>query len=162
MATKLTGATVLAATLQPATLRFLVLFSSVSGRFGNRGQADYAAANEGLNKLAQQLNAEWPGRVVAINWGPWLTTSASMVSAEVQRQFAERGVELIPLEVGCRKLDQELTLGRKDEVEVVIAGMRPVNAAPVPRATPAPSADLASLPLLLVNSRLSRPADDAV
>ena len=40
--------------LRPEALRFLVFFGSVSGRFGNRGQADYAAASEVLNKLAQR------------------------------------------------------------------------------------------------------------
>ncbi|MDE3077599.1 MAG: SDR family NAD(P)-dependent oxidoreductase, partial [Chloroflexota bacterium] len=93
--TKASSALTLANALKPESLRFLVLFSSVAGRFGNRGQADYAAANEIVNKLAQQLDRSWPGRVVAINWGPWLTTG--MVSPELKRQFADRGVELIPV-----------------------------------------------------------------
>ena len=37
-----------------------VFFSSVSGRFGNRGQADYAAASEILSKLAHSLDGRWP------------------------------------------------------------------------------------------------------
>ncbi len=120
ISTKVDGALTLAAKLRPESLRFLVFFGSVSGRFGNRGQADYAAANEILNKLARRLDQDWPARVVSINWGPWLKTG--MVSPEVQRQFAERGVTLIPLQVGCRMLDEELRCGKKGEVEVVVGG----------------------------------------
>ncbi|HEU4657850.1 MAG TPA: SDR family NAD(P)-dependent oxidoreductase, partial [Capillimicrobium sp.] len=120
LATKVTGATVLARTLRPDGLRFLVFFSSVSGRFGNRGQADYAAASEALDKLAQHLDRRWPARVVAVEWGPWLTTG--MVSPAVRRQFAERGVALIDVETGCRMLEEELRFGRAGEAEVVIGG----------------------------------------
>jgi NAD(P)-dependent dehydrogenase (short-subunit alcohol dehydrogenase family) len=123
VATKAGSARTLVDHLQPEGLRFLVLFSSVSGRFGNRGQADYAAASEVLNKLAQELDRRWASRVVAINWGPWAATG--MVSPEVARQFAERGVGLIPLEAGCRLLDDELRRGHKGEVEVVISATAP-------------------------------------
>jgi acyl transferase domain-containing protein/NAD(P)H-dependent flavin oxidoreductase YrpB (nitropropane dioxygenase family)/NAD(P)-dependent dehydrogenase (short-subunit alcohol dehydrogenase family)/acyl carrier protein len=126
VSTKVTGAGVLAARLRPDSLRFLVLYSSVSGRFGNRGQADYAAASEALNKLAQVLDRRWSARVVAVGWGPWLV--GGMVSAGVRRQFAERGVELIPVDTGCRRLDEELRGGRKGEAEVVIGG--PADPAP--------------------------------
>ena len=118
--TKVRGALALAGRLRPDSLRFLVFFGSVSGRFGNRGQGDYAAASEVLNKLAQDLDRRWPGRVVSINWGPWLTTG--MVSPEVHRQFAERQVALIPPDVGCRMLLEELRSGRKGEAEVLIGG----------------------------------------
>jgi acyl transferase domain-containing protein/NAD(P)H-dependent flavin oxidoreductase YrpB (nitropropane dioxygenase family)/NAD(P)-dependent dehydrogenase (short-subunit alcohol dehydrogenase family)/acyl carrier protein len=115
--TKVTGAFVLARNLRP-DLRFLIFFSSVAGAFGSRGQADYAAANEVLNKLAVYLDAQWPGRVTSINWGPW--EGLGMVSEEVRRQFAERGVQMITPEAGRRALDKEIRLGRKGEVEVVL------------------------------------------
>ncbi|HXV77905.1 MAG TPA: SDR family NAD(P)-dependent oxidoreductase, partial [Candidatus Polarisedimenticolaceae bacterium] len=69
--TKVRPAMVLAGALRPESLQFLVFFSSVSGRFGNAGQADYSAANECLNKLAAHLDRVWSARVVAMNWGPW-------------------------------------------------------------------------------------------
>jgi acyl transferase domain-containing protein/NAD(P)H-dependent flavin oxidoreductase YrpB (nitropropane dioxygenase family)/NADP-dependent 3-hydroxy acid dehydrogenase YdfG len=128
VATKVGSARTLVGRLRPEGLRFLVLFSSVSGRFGNRGQADYAAASEVLNKLAQELDRRWASRVVAINWGPWAATG--MVSPEVARQFAERGVGLIALEAGCRLLDEELRRGHKGEVEVVISAT--AASAPLP------------------------------
>jgi acyl transferase domain-containing protein/NAD(P)H-dependent flavin oxidoreductase YrpB (nitropropane dioxygenase family)/NAD(P)-dependent dehydrogenase (short-subunit alcohol dehydrogenase family) len=114
--TKVSSAFVLARNLWPDT-RFLVFFSSVAGSFGSRGQADYAAANEVLNKLALYLDSQWPGRVISINWGPW--EGVGMVSEEVRRQFAERGVQLITPEAGKCAFDQEMRFGRKGEVEVV-------------------------------------------
>jgi acyl transferase domain-containing protein/NAD(P)H-dependent flavin oxidoreductase YrpB (nitropropane dioxygenase family)/NAD(P)-dependent dehydrogenase (short-subunit alcohol dehydrogenase family)/acyl carrier protein len=118
--TKIVPLQVMATALRPEGLRFLVLFSSVAARFGNRGQADYASAGEVLNKVAQVLAAQWPTRVVSINWGPWQTTG--MVSEEVQKQFAERGIALIPVATGCRIFEQELERGYPGEVEVVVAG----------------------------------------
>jgi NAD(P)-dependent dehydrogenase (short-subunit alcohol dehydrogenase family) len=116
--TKVSGAFTLGWKLRFDSLRFLVLFSSVAGRFGNRGQSDYAAANEILNKLAVVLDRRCPGRVVAIGWGPW--RGAGMVSAEVERQFAERSVPLIDPQEGVRALDRELRLAGKGDVEVII------------------------------------------
>jgi hypothetical protein len=124
-------------------LKFLVLFSSVAGRFGNRGQCDYTAANEVLNKLAAYLDKRWPGRVLSVNWGPW--EGSGMASAEVQRQFAERGVALISPSAGRRSLDLEIQKGQKGEVEVVI-GDGPWRAEAVSAPVPAESNEL--LPLL--------------
>jgi hypothetical protein len=115
-----------------------VFFASVAGRYGNRGQADYAAANEVLNKMAVYLDHRWPGQVVAINWGPW--EKRGMVSPEVLRQFAERGVTLVPPAVGRRMLHEEIAGGRKGEAEIVIGGRfddaPPASREPTRRATP--------------------------
>jgi acyl transferase domain-containing protein/NAD(P)-dependent dehydrogenase (short-subunit alcohol dehydrogenase family)/NAD(P)H-dependent flavin oxidoreductase YrpB (nitropropane dioxygenase family) len=116
--TKVESAFVLARSLRPDSLKFLVFFSSVAGRFGNRGQSDYVAANEVMNKLARHLDSTWPGRVVALNWGPW--SGSGMVSEVVARQFAERGVELVSPEAGRHAFDAELRCGSKGEVEVVL------------------------------------------
>ncbi|MGH2542669.1 MAG: SDR family NAD(P)-dependent oxidoreductase, partial [Ardenticatenaceae bacterium] len=118
--TKVESAFVLSRHLRPDSLRFLVFFTSVAGRFGNPGQADYAAANEVLNKLAIYLDSQWPARVVAINWGPW--EKRGMVSQELLQAFAQRGVTLVQPEVGRRMLDEELRAGRKGEAEIVVAG----------------------------------------
>ena len=113
------------------SLRFLVLFSSVSGRFGNRGQADYAAASEVLGRLAHELDRRWPARVVAIDWGPW--RAAGMVSP-----WLERGVRPPRRRPdrarrrAARMLDEELSRGRKGEAEIVI------GAAPGSRASGRP------------------------
>ena len=69
--TKVDSALTLARKLDPARLKFFALYASITSRYGNRGQSDYAAANEVLSKLAAQLDEKWPGRVVAMAWGPW-------------------------------------------------------------------------------------------
>jgi NAD(P)-dependent dehydrogenase (short-subunit alcohol dehydrogenase family) len=152
--TKAGGARVLAERLRLDAIRFLVFFSSVSGRFGNRGQADYAAASEMLNKLAQDLDWRCPGRVVSINWGPWL--GSGMVSPEVGRLFAERGVVLIPPKVGCEMLLDELRLGRKGDVEILIGGARGFESSTTPHATEPADAASSSRPLLRAAGVLSR------
>jgi acyl transferase domain-containing protein/NAD(P)H-dependent flavin oxidoreductase YrpB (nitropropane dioxygenase family) len=118
--TKTDSACLLSGLLRPESLKFLALFSSASGPFGNRGQSDYSAANEVLNKLAIHLDRKWPGRVVSLNWGPW--HKAGMVSPELQREFARRGVELIPIATGCRLFADEIRYGSKGEAEVILAG----------------------------------------
>ncbi|MFA5112195.1 MAG: SDR family NAD(P)-dependent oxidoreductase, partial [Desulfobaccales bacterium] len=141
--TKTESVFILSKKLRPETLKFLVLFSSVAGRFGNRGQADYTAANEIYNKLAIYLDRKWPGRVLTINWGPW--KGAGMVSAQVQRQFEERGVALIEPAAGARAFDLELRRGRKGEGELLL-GEGPWRQLASP---PRPEMDsLPSLPLL--------------
>lgn len=128
LSTKVDSAFVLSQRLQPASLRFLVFFSSVSGRFGNRGQADYAAANEVLNKLAVHLDQRWSARVVAINWGPW--EKRGMVSAELLKAFTQRGVTLIPPALGRRKLLDEICFGCKGAAEVIIGGAAGLSSDP--------------------------------
>jgi hypothetical protein len=39
------------------------------------------------------------------------------------REFARRGVILVPPEVGRRRLDEEIRSGRKGEAEVIIGGV---------------------------------------
>ncbi|MGH9749763.1 MAG: SDR family NAD(P)-dependent oxidoreductase, partial [Candidatus Polarisedimenticolia bacterium] len=116
--TKVDGALALARAVRPEGLRLLAFFSSVAGRYGNRGQCDYAAANDAVNKLAADLDRRWPARVVSLNWGPWMKTG--MASPEVQRQFRERGIALVPPDGGRRAFVQEIERGAKGDVEVVL------------------------------------------
>ncbi len=121
--TKADSAYLLLRHLRPEGLRWVALFSSITARLGNRGQADYAAANEVVNRLAWQMAAAWPDtRVSAIDWGPW--TGAGMASEGVQRLLVNRGFQLIDIEAGWRFLANELEFGDRTEVEV-IAGEAP-------------------------------------
>jgi acyl transferase domain-containing protein/NAD(P)H-dependent flavin oxidoreductase YrpB (nitropropane dioxygenase family)/NAD(P)-dependent dehydrogenase (short-subunit alcohol dehydrogenase family) len=114
--TKVDGARHLVSALRP-DLGFLVLFASVAGVFGNRGQADYAAANDALDSLARSWAAQFRGRVVAVDWGPW--AGAGMVSAELEREYARRGVGLITIDDGIACLLRELAWGPNDVSQVV-------------------------------------------
>jgi NAD(P)-dependent dehydrogenase (short-subunit alcohol dehydrogenase family) len=116
--TKVESAVILARKLRPESLKFCIFFSSIAGRFGNAGQSDYSAANEFLNKLAQELDRRWPGRVSAVNWGPW---DAGMVSDELRKIYASREMSLIPVLDGVARLEQELRLNGQARPEVLIS-----------------------------------------
>jgi acyl transferase domain-containing protein/NAD(P)H-dependent flavin oxidoreductase YrpB (nitropropane dioxygenase family)/NAD(P)-dependent dehydrogenase (short-subunit alcohol dehydrogenase family) len=117
--TKVHSAHILARHLRFEELQLCAFFTSVAGRFGNRGQADYAAANEVLSKLARDLDRRGPCRVVSVIWGPW--AGIGMVS-ELEQHLGRRGLQMIPADVGPRLFDEELRFGKKGECEVVIAG----------------------------------------
>jgi NAD(P)-dependent dehydrogenase (short-subunit alcohol dehydrogenase family) len=112
-----------------------VLFASVSGIFGNRGQVDYAAANDALADLARWLDSRTAARVVAIDWGPW--AGGGMVGPELEREFARRGVGLLDGEDAVERMLDEI---RSDapEPEVVVMRARPerFGAYPVPGSEP--------------------------
>jgi NAD(P)-dependent dehydrogenase (short-subunit alcohol dehydrogenase family) len=117
--TKVDSALLLAGRLRPERLKFCVFFASIASRYGNKGQADYAAANEVLSKLAHELDRRWPCRVVSIAWGPW--ARVGMV-ADLERHLTQRGLRLIAPEEGPAFLVDELLHGHKGDSEVVIAG----------------------------------------
>jgi NADP-dependent 3-hydroxy acid dehydrogenase YdfG len=90
-------------------LKFLVMFSSVAGYFGNDGQSDYAAGNEYLDKCAYYLNKKYPDcKTLAINWGAW---DGGMMDATYRKALKERGHILIPLEVGANYFVNEFLMG---------------------------------------------------
>lgn len=93
-------------------VKLVVFFSSVSSVFGNRGQVDYAAANDVLDRLAQDWHRRLQGRgkVLSVNWGPWAGTG--MVSESLEKEYARRGIGLIPLEEGVPALLDELRYGQ--------------------------------------------------
>ena len=102
--TKVDGARTILAHVRPGTR--VVLFGSVSGVFGNRGQCDYAAANDALDALSRASQPGHGGRVVTIDWGPW--GGGGMVSAELEREYARRGIGLIDPDDGVAALLTEL------------------------------------------------------
>jgi NAD(P)-dependent dehydrogenase (short-subunit alcohol dehydrogenase family)/acyl carrier protein len=157
--TKVRSALVLSRKLKLDELSCLVFFSSLSGRFGNRGQCDYAAANEVLNKLALSLDRRCPGRVVSINWGPW---ESGMVSPELRQQFSQHGVVIVPRDIGRKMLDQELCFGRKGEVEILLGGIADGRGptSPAPK-VPQPR-ELRSYPLIGIGTSGLQVADGSL
>ncbi len=106
-ATKVQGFLGLLGAVDESALRCVVLFSSSTARFGRIGQADYAMANEALNKIAQRLHRRLPNCVVrSMNWGPW---DGGMVTPALKQIFAREGVGVIGLEEGARCMLQELS-----------------------------------------------------
>ncbi|MET9573234.1 SDR family NAD(P)-dependent oxidoreductase [Streptomyces virginiae] len=98
--------------------RFLALFGSVAGVYGNRGQSDYAAANDALDGLAHTWAESFPGRVLSVDWGPWSAESGGMVTPELERAYAHRGVPLLAPDAGTSAFLDELARG--NDVQVVL------------------------------------------
>ncbi len=94
------------------------LFSSVSGRFGRKGQTDYALANQALVSIAQAESMRRPScRVVALDWGPW---AGGMVTPALEATFKAEGISLIPLSTGARAFVDELRVSPTGPREVVL------------------------------------------
>ena len=132
--TKVVGARILTERLDPARLKVCAFFASVASRFGNKGQSDYAAANEVLSKLALLLDRRWPVRVFSVAWGPW--SEIGMV-ADLENHLVRRGLRLISPQEGPALFVAELLHGRKGESEIILAGGAEALARPThPAATP--------------------------
>jgi acyl transferase domain-containing protein/NAD(P)H-dependent flavin oxidoreductase YrpB (nitropropane dioxygenase family)/NAD(P)-dependent dehydrogenase (short-subunit alcohol dehydrogenase family)/acyl carrier protein len=112
-------------------LKFLVLFSSASSVFGNRGQCDYAAGNSVFDLTSFVLKEKKADvRVLSINWGPW--KGAGMVSEAIENEFKKKGVAFIPLKEGSEFFVNELKYGKtplvlamggkRSEVESLVNG----------------------------------------
>jgi acyl transferase domain-containing protein/NADP-dependent 3-hydroxy acid dehydrogenase YdfG len=124
-ATKVAGLRALLAATARDPLKVICLFSSVSARCGNAGQAGYAMANEVLNKMAQAESRRRGGatRIKALNWGPW---EAGMVSTALAARFRSLGVPLVPVPAGARMFADEMAASGQDGVEWVLGGeLRP-------------------------------------
>ncbi|QKV78660.1 type I polyketide synthase [Amycolatopsis sp. Hca4] len=88
---------------------FVAFFGSIAAVLGNRGQTDYAAANDAL----EALGATWPGRAVTVHWGPWAPDGdhAGMVSPELAREYERRDVALLDPAEATAALLRELAYG---------------------------------------------------
>ena len=114
--------------IPPEQLRYLVLFSSVAGVYGNPGQADYSLSNEILNKYAHYLAEKIPDcRVMALDWGPW---DGGMVTPRLKRIMVSRGVEVIAIPEGTSTLVDLLSQPRI-EPQLVIGNPLPIPPTPV-------------------------------
>ncbi|MBL9037946.1 MAG: SDR family NAD(P)-dependent oxidoreductase, partial [Archangium sp.] len=115
--TKLSGLRVLLEAMRGDALRFVALFASVSGRFGRRGQVDYALANQALVSIAQvESRRRADCRVVAFDWGPW---EGGMVTSALKAEFEREGVPLIPLQAGADAFCDEVATAPGGPTEIV-------------------------------------------
>jgi NAD(P)-dependent dehydrogenase (short-subunit alcohol dehydrogenase family) len=113
--TKVDGTRALLAALAdaPEPPGFVVLFGSIAAVLGNRGQTDYAAANDALESIGAAWAERTGARVLTVHWGPWAPGArhGGMVSPELGRSYASRGIELIDPEEGTLSLLRELAWG---------------------------------------------------
>jgi acyl transferase domain-containing protein/NAD(P)-dependent dehydrogenase (short-subunit alcohol dehydrogenase family)/acyl carrier protein len=118
--TKVGGLRSVLTALVGAPLKVMVMFSSSTARFGRKGQIDYAAANEVLNKMAQVEADRRDGcRVVSVNWGPW---DGGMVTPALKGMFSEEGIEVIGMQNGAAYLLDEIACDGPTEVLILGSG----------------------------------------
>ncbi len=121
--TKVEGLRSLLRATRSDSLRYLVLFSSVSARMGNRGQSDYAIANEVLNKMAWKEAHKRPHcKVISINWGPW---DGGMVSSSLKKAFQQKHINLIEPDAGAMCMLYEMSEDKNGPKEVVVGAEMP-------------------------------------
>ncbi|MGV8121067.1 MAG: SDR family NAD(P)-dependent oxidoreductase [Candidatus Xenobiia bacterium LiM19] len=118
--TKVAGLMNLLSLLSEDDLRLMVFFSSTTGRYGRKGQVDYAVANEVMNKIAERESKLRPEcRVLAMNWGPW---DGGMVTPPLRKIFQDEGIGLIPLNAGADLLVREIWAPAQESVEIAVLG----------------------------------------
>lgn len=118
--TKIKGLETILKAIPPEQLRFFILFSSVSGFFGNAGQTDYAMANEVLNKFAYCFKQFFPDCFsTAINWGPW---ESGMVTDTLKGFYEQYNIRLIPVNVGADFCEKELHHAKEGDAQILICG----------------------------------------
>ncbi|WP_081988926.1 MULTISPECIES: type I polyketide synthase [Xenorhabdus] len=102
--------------LDCTSLRHIMLFSSVSGFFGNAGQTDYSLANETLNKFAYLPFGGKNSQIIrSVNWGPW---DGGMVSDVLKRAYEAQNMVIIPLDEGTKRFVREFSDPRSRQITI--------------------------------------------
>jgi len=106
----------LLAALDGVPIGAAVLFSSIAGRFGNAGQADYAAANDLLCKSASSLARLRPScRALAVDWTAWGGLGMA-TRGSIPKMMAAAGIDMLPPEAGVPFVRSQLAAGRRGEI----------------------------------------------
>ncbi|MFD5799593.1 type I polyketide synthase, partial [Streptomyces diastatochromogenes] len=107
-------------------LSVFALFSSVAGTYGTAGQASYAAANAGLDALAQRRHADGLP-ATSLGWGAWADDGmAATLGATDLARLARTGIGSLEPAQGLDLFDTALALGVPDVLPVALdtAGLR--------------------------------------
>jgi acyl carrier protein len=115
LAGKVAGAWNLHRQTRSAALDCFVLFSSVAGLLGSRGQSNYAAGNAYLDALAHFRRERLGLTALSVNWGVWSETGAAVRHGVVEKSERSGAVSIAPVE----GLDLLLRLLQEDYTQVM-------------------------------------------
>ena len=89
----------------------MVAFSSIAGRFGNGGQADYSSANDLLCKITSSFRSTRPAtRGIVIDWTAWAGIGMA-TRGSIPKMMEVAGIDMLPPEAGVPLIRRELTEG---------------------------------------------------
>jgi acyl transferase domain-containing protein/NAD(P)-dependent dehydrogenase (short-subunit alcohol dehydrogenase family)/acyl carrier protein len=92
-------------------LKATVAFSSIAGRFGNAGQADYSSANDLLCKITSSFRTTRPEtRGIVIDWTAWGGIGMA-TRGSIPKMMELAGIDMLPPEAGIPLIRRELTMG---------------------------------------------------
>jgi NAD(P)-dependent dehydrogenase (short-subunit alcohol dehydrogenase family) len=96
-----------------------VAFSSIAGRFGNGGQADYSSANDLLCKITSSFRTTRPAtRGIVIDWTAWGGIGMA-TRGSIPKMMELAGIDMLPAEAGVPWIRRELiTGGTRGEIVV--------------------------------------------
>jgi 3-oxoacyl-(acyl-carrier-protein) synthase/NAD(P)-dependent dehydrogenase (short-subunit alcohol dehydrogenase family) len=120
---KVLGAMNLDRAARSLDLEFLVFFSSLSGEFGNIGQAGYAAANAFLDRFAadreeRRKRGLCRGKTISINWPLWEGGGMKMEAGAEKIMRARSGYRPISVAEGISLFERVLA-GAPSQLVVV-------------------------------------------
>ena len=116
-ASKVLGTLNLHELTQEFELDCFVMFSSAASLLGNRGQANYAAANCFMDAMAQQRRlAGLPA--LSINWGPWGAVGMAQSDSRITKQLAAQGLIALEPPLAFQAL-KACWLGERTQVGVI-------------------------------------------
>jgi NAD(P)-dependent dehydrogenase (short-subunit alcohol dehydrogenase family) len=92
-------------------LKATVAFSSIAGRFGNAGQADYSSANDLLCKITSSFRTTRPEtRGIVIDWTAWGGIGMA-TRGSIPKMMELAGIDMLSPEAGIPLIRRELTMG---------------------------------------------------
>ena len=117
---KLTGAQLLRRASSEHPMAHTLLFSSVAALLGSAGQASYAAANAGLDALAEH----WRGSgspAMSLQWGPWAGAGMAGRHKATATRAAALGLGMIGPGAGLAALEAAASMGADCPATIVAA-----------------------------------------
>ncbi len=115
MKSKALGTASLLVALLKIDVGVFINFSSVAGRWGNKGQAVYAAGHEVAAILVSGMRKLRKGRWINIFFGPWLGIGMIRIGAVMERLFAKKA-DFITEDAGSAFFIKEFSSGANHNI----------------------------------------------